>query len=92
MQGITATPTADVSLGSCNKMIECCFAGTFVLVGIMLVITPKQQQWVWVLTEFNVRQLLLPCCGAGLLGHALLARLSTIFVLHTAYFAPVSAL
>lgn len=32
----------------------CCFAGTFVMVAILLAITPKQQKWSWVLFEFRV--------------------------------------
>ena len=46
---------------TCFKLAQCFFVGTFILVGIMLAITPKQQRWIWVLTDFHVRQLLLSC-------------------------------
>lgn len=64
LQGISGTPAVAVFhwlMHKCFKLAQCFFAGTFILVGIMLALTPKQQRWIWVLTDFNVRQLLLSC-------------------------------
>jgi len=37
-------------------------AGTFTMVGCMLALAPKQQKWVWVLTDFRVRKPSASCC------------------------------
>ena len=43
----------------------CCFAGTSVMVAILLAITPKQQKWSWVLFEFRVCKCYKVLCWAS---------------------------